>query len=135
LNSATERRGETGGVTFTRGSGTIGALFSLWENGVDHVRVFGNLRSTFKPAAFDFGLVENEGVLDPETSRAIEGGAKLRLMHARVDVETTVFKMNFKNLVTPTVVDNLPVLINAGTTRFQGFEIETDLRLPHAVAA
>ena len=135
LNSTTERRGEGASVTFTRGSGTVGALFSLWEKGSDHARVFGNLRSTFKPAAFDFGLVENEGVLDPETSRAVEGGAKIRMMHARVDVEATAFRMNFKNLVTPTVVDNLPVLINAGTTRFQGFEIETDLRMPHAVSA
>lgn len=42
--------------------------------------------------------------------------------------------MNFENLVTATVVGGLPALINAGETRFQGFEIASDVRGPHTVS-
>ena len=133
LNATNERRGEGESTTNSKMSGSIGALLSLWEQGADHVRAFVNFRDTFKPAAFDFSLAENEGVLDPETSRSYEGGLKLRAMDGRIDVEASAFRMDFKNLVTSTVVNNLPALINAGTTRFQGFEVASDLRLDHSV--
>jgi iron complex outermembrane receptor protein len=99
------------------------------------VHVFVNYRDTFKPAAFDFSLAENEGVLDPETSRSYEGGVKVRALDGRVDLEASAFRMDFENLVTATVVNNLPALINSGSTRFQGFEIASDLRLPNALFA
>ena len=135
LNATTESRGEGESVTHTRPSGSLGAMLGLWEEGADHLRVFANYRDTFKPAAFDFSLAENEGVLDPETSRSYEGGLKARAMDGRVDFEASVFRMDFENLVTSTVVNNLPALINAGTTRFQGVELATDLRLPYALFA
>lgn len=133
LNATSERRGEGESVTNSRLSGSLGALFGLWESGTDHIRAFANFRDTFKPAAFDFSLAENEGVLDPETSRSYEGGLKIRAMEGRIDVEASAFRMDFENLVTSTVVNSLPALINAGTTRFQGFEIASDLRLEHSV--
>ena len=61
-------------------------------------------------------------MLDPETSRSYEGGLKIRAAGGRLDIEASAFRMDFENLVTSTVVNNLPALINAGTTRFQGFE-------------
>jgi len=135
LNATSEKRGEGEEVVHTRAAGSVGALFRLWERNANHVRLFANFRDTFKPAAFDFGLAENEGVLEPETSRSYEGGVKLRAMDARVDVEASVFRMDFENLVTATVVNNLPALVNAGTTRFQGYELATDLRLPYDLLA
>ena len=53
-------------------------MLGLWERRTDHVRLFANYRDTFKPAAFDFSLAENEGILEPETARSYEGGLKLR---------------------------------------------------------
>lgn len=135
LNLTRESRGEGEAVSNTKPSGSVGALYSLWEHDGDHVKLFANYRNTFKPAAFDFSLAENEGVLDPETSNSYEGGLKVRTMQGRVDVEASAFRMDFENLVTSTVVNNLPALINAGSTRFQGLELATDLRLPHAVTA
>jgi outer membrane receptor protein involved in Fe transport len=129
LNATSEKRGEGAEVSHARASGSLGATLGLWEQGANHVRVFANFRDTFKPAAVDFGLAENEGVLDPETSRSYEGGLKIRTMDARFDVEASGFRMDFSNLVTATVVNNLPALINSGKTRFQGFELATDLRL------
>ena len=118
-----------------RPSGSVGVIYGLWEKQADHVRVFANYRNTFKPAAFDFSLAENEGVLDPETSGSYEGGVKLRTAQGRVDVEASVFRMDFSNLVTATIVGGTPALINSGKTRFQGVELATDLRLPHAIVA
>ena len=135
LNATTERRGEGASVTHTRPSGSLGAIVTLWEDGVDHVRAFANYRDTFKPAAFDFSLAENEGILAPETSRSYEGGAKFRTLDGLVDFEASAFRMDFENLVTSTVVNNVPALINAGTTRFQGVEVATDIRLPGTLSA
>ena len=135
LNATTERRGEGASVTHTRPSGSLGAVVTLWEAGVDHVRAFANYRDTFKPAAFDFSLAENEGILAPETSRSYEGGAKFRTLDGLLDFEASAFRMDFENLVTATVVNNVPSLINAGTTRFQGVEVATDIRLPGTLSA
>jgi outer membrane receptor protein involved in Fe transport len=135
LNATSERRGEGENTTNTRLSGSVGALFGVWESEVDHLRVFASFRDTFKPAVFDFGLAENEGVLEPETSQAYEAGIKLALADARFDFEGSVFRMDFRNLVTSTVVDGQPALINAGTTRFQGFEVAADVRLPRDFTA
>src|SRR5512146_2829051 len=135
LNATSEKRGESQEVTHTRLSGGLGAIYGLWEQSTDHVRLFANYRNTFKPAAFDFGLAENEGVLDPETSRSYEGGVKVRAMDGRVDVEASAFQMDFENLVTATVINNQPALINSGKTRFKGVEIGTDVRLPYSLLA
>lgn len=110
-----------------------GAIFGIWERGPDHARLFANYRDTFKPAAFDFSLAENEGVLEPETARSVEGGIKLRAAKGRVDVEASGFRMDFENLVTATVVGGLPSLQNTGSTRFQGFEIAADARAPRSI--
>ena len=133
LNATWERRGESVGATHVRPAGSVGAIVSVWERGVDHVKVFANYRDTFKPAAFDFSLAENEGILEPETARSYEGGVKLRGIQGRVDLEASAFRMDFKNLVTATVVGGLPSLQNAGSTRFQGFEIAADARAPRNV--
>jgi len=135
LNATSERRGEGESVSNGRLSGSLGLLLGLWESGADHLRAFATYRNTFKPAAFDFSLAENEGVLEPETSASYEGGLKIQALDGRLNVEASGFRMDFENLVTATVVNNLPALINSGKTRFQGFEVASDLRLPHAVLA
>jgi iron complex outermembrane recepter protein len=135
LNATSEKRGQGAEATHTRLSGGVGAMLGLWEADVNHVRVFANYRNTFKPAAFDFSLAENEGVLEPETSHSYEAGVKIQAMDARLDFEASAFRMDFENLVTPTIVGGLPALINSGKTRFQGYEVATDVQLPYAAIA
>lgn len=135
LNATSERRGEGESVSHGRLSGSLGLLVGLWERGADHLRAFATYKNTFKPAAFDFSLAENEGVLDPETSQSYEGGLKIQALDGRLNVEASGFRMDFTNLVTATVINNLPALINSGKTRFQGVELASDLRLPHALVA
>ena len=129
LNSTTEHRGGGAQVSNTRLSGSLGALVGLWQEGANHVRLFANYRDTFKPAAVDFGLDEQAEVLKPETSTSYEGGVKIRTVDDRLDFEASVFHMDFNNLVTSTVVNNQPALINSGKTRYTGFELAADLRL------
>ncbi|MES1259713.1 MAG: TonB-dependent receptor, partial [Gemmatimonadota bacterium] len=128
MNSTGERRGE-GNPTTTNNklSGSVGTIVGLWEKGADHLRLFANYRNTFKPAAFDFGLAENEGILKPETSSSYEGGVKFRA--GKFDMEASAFHMDFENLVVATIVNNLPALANAGKTRYQGIELAADLQL------
>ena len=133
LNVTWERHGEGGGATHVRPAGSVGAIFGVWEQGTNHVRLFANYRDTFKPAAFDFSLAENEGLLDPETARSYEGGVKVRAADGRFDVAASGFRMDFQNLVTATVSGGLPSLQNAGSTRFQGFEIAADARGPRGL--
>ena len=135
LNETSESRGAGVSATNTRLSGSLGLMYAIWEEGRNHVRAFANARDTFKPAAFDFSLAESGGVLKPETSRSYEGGLKLRGFDGTVDFEASAFKMDFENLVTATVVNNLPALINSGHSRFQGFELALDVRLEHAMFA
>lgn len=135
LNSTAESRGEGAEVTHTRLSGSVGALLGLLEHDVDHVRLFASYRNTFKPAAFDFSLAENEGVLDPETSQSYETGLKIRALSGQVDLEVSAFRMDFENLVTATIVNNLPALINSGKTRFKGVELAGEVRLPYSMMA
>jgi iron complex outermembrane receptor protein len=135
LNFTSERRGEGDEVTNTKPSGSIGALFNVWEKDLDHVKLFANYRNTFKPAVFDFSLAENEGVLDPETSNSYEGGIKVRTLDGKLDLEASAFNMDMENLVTAVVVDNVPALINSGSTRFKGLDLAADVRLSHAVTA
>src|SRR5207249_1565400 len=101
LNTTSERRGEGNpSATHTRLSGSLGVLYGLWEKGANHVRAFADFRDTFKPAAFDFSLAENEGILEPETSRSYEAGLKIRGLDGRLDLEANGFRMDFENLVT-----------------------------------
>lgn len=118
-----------------RPTGSVGLLTTLWENGYNHVNAYVNYRDTFKPAAVDFGIGEEEaeGVLKPETSRSVDGGVKIRMLDGRFDLEADAFRMNFTNLVTSATVNGVPALINSGKERFSGVELATDLRMPHSV--
>ena len=134
MNSTSERRGEGEEVQHARVSGSAGIVVGLWERGSNHIRAFANYRNTFKPAAFDFSLAENEGVLDPETSISYESGLKVSALDGLLDLEASAFRMNFENLVTATVVNNQPALINSGKTRFKGLEVASEVRLTNALS-
>jgi outer membrane receptor protein involved in Fe transport len=148
LNVTSEERGEGEDEAGGRGgsepsqanvrpSGSVGALYSLREAGANHIRVFANYRNTFKPAVFDFGLGEAEGseekLLEPEKAQSVEGGVKVRTLDGRLDVEASLFRLDFTNLITSVVRGGLPALENTGKTRFQGFELAADVRLEHAI--
>jgi outer membrane receptor protein involved in Fe transport len=124
----------------TRLSGSLGAAFTLWQQGTDWLRLVGVYRNTFKPAAFDFGLAEGgeegeegEALLDPETGVSYELGLKGRLAGARVSYEVMGFLMNFENLVIAQIVNGLPSLANGGNQRFKGVDFAIDGELPRHV--
>ena len=143
LNLTKEERGEggeaaAGGVEpdqeHTRLSGGVGAMWTAWEKGTDRLRVFANYRNTFKPAAVDFGLAEEEGgesLLEPETSNSVEGGVRFNTWHGRLALEVSAFLMDFHNLVIAQAIGGLPALTNAGAERFKGIETEASLKLDH----
>jgi len=129
--------------TNVRASGSIGAIFTAWQQNQDSLSLYVNYRDTFKPAAIDFGIGENEGggdgestILKPETSRSVEGGIKSRFWNRRIEWEASGFFMDFSNLVVATVdADGNPHLENAGAEHFKGFETGVALFLSHDVIA
>jgi outer membrane receptor protein involved in Fe transport len=139
LNRTKETRGEgepaPGGTEpaqeHVRLSGSVGASWTAWERGSDRLRLFANYTNTFKPAAVDFGLAEeeSEGILEPETASSIEGGVRGQAWEGRLSLEGSAFLMDFHNLVIAQAVNGLPALANAGAERFKGFEAAASVRL------
>jgi iron complex outermembrane receptor protein len=119
-------------LTTTRGSGFLGASRRVTGD----VWAFADYRNTFKPAAIDFGVEEEEEgeeILEPETSQSYEAGIKGQTPRAFWQV--SAFVMNMENLVVAQEEDGLPVLRNAGKLRFKGVELETSYRVTDALRA
>ncbi len=115
-----------GKATTTRGSGSLGAIFTLWSDGADAMRIFADYRNTFKPAAIDFGVEAEGGILDPETGESYEAGVKTAFLDGRLTAELTGFQMDLNNMVVSQVGDGgTPVLTNAGEVRLRGAELTT----------
>ena len=106
--------------TNTRLSGSVGATWTAWQYGGDRVNLFAGFRDTFKPAATDFGLDSQPAILKPETAKSYDLGAKADLFGRRLTLEVSAFLMDMANLVVPQSVGGSPVLVNAGSERFQG---------------
>ncbi len=125
-----------------RPGGSVGVLFMPRERETGYLRFFVNYRDTYKPAAVDLGIGEEaaggggeEELLDPETSRSVDGGVKYLGWERRLSLEADIFWMDFRNLVTSTTVNGLPELINAGNERFRGIDTALDVRLPGSMSA
>lgn len=117
---------------------SVGAIVTAWQHDQDTVSLFANYRDTFKPAAIDFGIGEGfagDLILEPETSRSIEGGLKTRLFNRRMEAEVSGFLMDFTNLVMSTNIGGNPALVNGGKDRFKGFESGVSAYLPHSLVA
>lgn len=116
--------------TVTRGSGSIGVSWLAWGDATSGLWLFADYRDTFKPAALDFGPEAEPDILNPETAHSAEVGLKSRLAGGAFEWELTAFQMDFKNLVVPRATEEgLPELVNAGSERFKGAELEVKGRL------
>ncbi len=97
--------------------------------GVNSVHFYVAAKSAFKPAAPNLTETENARILDPERTRSGEVGLKTRWLDRQVSVDLSLFHMTFENLVVSNLgADGTPALINAGSERFQGAEIEVGYR-------
>jgi outer membrane receptor protein involved in Fe transport len=109
----------------TRLSGVLGASWHAWVSGHDTLTLYGDYRNSFKPLAIDFGPEAEVEILQPETADSVELGARMRLLDAALDLDMSVFRMDFRNGLTFAANDAGEfVRANGGSTRFQGFEIE-----------
>jgi iron complex outermembrane receptor protein len=114
--------------TVTRGSGVVGASFLAWERDTDGIWIYADYRDTYKPAALDFGPEAEADILDPETATSTEVGLKGHLFDGFFDWEVSAFQLDFENLVVAQAINGLPTLVNAGSERFKGVELETEFR-------
>ena len=110
----------------TRMSGVIGANWHAWSEGSDALTLYADYRNSYKPLAIDFGPEAETDVLQPETAESDELGARVLLLGGKLDIDTSVFRMDFRNGLTfaDDGTGNF-VRANGGETRFQGFEVES----------
>jgi iron complex outermembrane receptor protein len=117
----------------TRPAGAVGLNYTAWRRGHDQLSLFATWKNTFKPAAIDFNLAEQEvgpeQILKPETSNSYEGGLKAELLDRKLRLEAAGFLMDFKNLVIAQTIGGLPSLANAGNSRLQGVELSAVARI------
>ena len=108
-------------------SGDVAALVRLvpeGTKGIEAVNLFGNWKSSFKPAAPNLTEAENATILDPERTHSLEGGAKLRALDGQVSLDVSAFQMDFHNMVVSILDPSLqPKLVNAGHERFKGWDV------------
>jgi len=119
----------------TRGSGTIGASWLAMRGADSSLRLFTDYRNTYKPAAFDFGPEDEGGILDPETGESIELGAKYSALSGKLELDATLFRSDLENVVVSQAVNGLPSLVNGGSERFEGIELEGSWRFSSSMRA
>ena len=125
-----------GSQSHTRLSGLAGLRWSAWQAGRDALSWYVDYRNSYKPLAVDFGPEAEVGLLQPETSNSYEAGAKLQLLDGRLDADASVFRMDFSNGLTYAYdASGNFGRANGGKTRFQGFELEAQLRADACAAA
>ena len=113
----------------TRASGAFGVSWLAWGDDANGLWIFADYRNTYKPAAIDFGPEAEADILKPEDAESYELGLKNRLSNGRFEWELTGFTMDFDNLVVAQAVNGLPRLVNAGSERFRGVELDTKGRI------
>jgi iron complex outermembrane receptor protein len=108
-------------------SGDLAALVRLvpeGTKGIEAVNVYGNWKSSFKPAAPNLTEAENATILDPERTHSLEGGVKARALDGQLSLDVSAFQMDFHNMVVAILDASLQQkLVNAGHERFKGWEV------------
>lgn len=112
--------------TVNRLSGAMGTSYRLWAQDSDSTTLYANYKNTFKPAVIDFGPEAEGGILEPEYASSGEIGLRGSLSDHRLQWDVSAFYMDFRNIVVPQIVNNLPGLANAGTLHLKGAELEAD---------
>ena len=91
--------------------------------------LYANWKSAFKPAAPNLSEAESAEILDPEWTHSVEAGLKARGWGDQVSVDFSWFDMKFENMVVSALdPSNNIVLVNAGSQRFKGIEVDAALR-------
>lgn len=120
-----------------RWSGTLGIDYRLWhdaEGDLDDVTVYANTGNTFQPPQIDFGPDSGFApLLRPETERSYEAGIKADGLDGRFDVDLTAFFVDFGHLALPTLIRGTPGVMNGGSERFKGMELEAAWRTTDAL--
>ena len=113
-------------------SGGISALGRVVRDNpgvLNELHLYVAAKSAFKPAAPNLTEAESAKIFDPERTRSQEVGVKSRWLDGQLSFDLSLFHMIFENLVVSIVgADGNPELVNAGSERFQGMEVETGFR-------
>lgn len=112
-----------------RGTFAGGISWRVLPAAREALTLYANARSSFKPAAIDFGPDNVTDILRPERAVGVEIGARGSLLDGRLQYGAEAFQLEFRNLVVATTdASGNPALENAGTQRLRGVEAELGMR-------
>jgi iron complex outermembrane receptor protein len=121
----------------TRWSGAFGVDYRVWkdrEGDLDDVTLYANTSNTFQPPQIDFGPDAGfDPLLRPETEKSYELGIKADGSDGRWDLDLTAFWVDFGHQALPTLINGTPALVNGGSERFKGVELEGSWRATDAL--
>ncbi len=122
-----ESEGATDEKSTQAWSGDLGAVLRLAPSNVPALgalNLFGNWKSSFKPAAPNLTEAEAAEILDPERTHSLEGGLKASALDDQLGLEASIFQMDFHNMVVSNLGPGGSIeLLNAGHERFKGWEL------------
>ena len=96
--------------------------------------MYANTGNTFQPPQIDFGPVAGfRPLLRPETEQSYEAGIKADGLDGRLDLDVTAFWVDFGHQTLPTLINGTPALVNGGSERFKGVELEGSWRATDAL--
>lgn len=105
-------------------SGDLSALLRLLPADSPHiVNLYGNWKSSFKPAAPNLTEGEATDILDPERTHSVEGGVKGAFFNGQLMLDAALFQLDFNNMVIAVDIGGTPGLVNADHERFKGTEV------------
>lgn len=87
--------------------------------------LYSSASRSFQPSGEGLSLAVNNVELKPETTRNVEGGAKLSLAGGRLTASASVFRLDRTNIKTTDPLD-VTKLVLVGRQRSDGFEVAVD---------
>ena len=118
----------------TRGFGKL-----TYKVGLDHhfnpnVMTYASVSTGYKSGTYNAVSI-GSGALNPETVTTYEFGLKMELLDHRLRLDGAVFRNNLKDLQVQSSQMGIETVINAGSARSQGVEVESTALLARGLTA
>jgi len=90
-----------------------------------HLSLYSNVSRSFQPSGEGLSLAANAAELGPESTRNLEGGAKLSLARGRANATASLFRVDRTNIKTTDPIDPTRLVL-VGRQRTDGMELSFD---------
>jgi iron complex outermembrane receptor protein len=94
----------------------------------DDIMAYASYSRGFKSGGFNMATLGSLAAptpsVQPEILDAVEGGVKSEFLDRRLQVNVSAFHYDYKNLQVTTIVNGLPVVVNAAAAKIKGLDVD-----------